>query len=166
MQLIFLFETNKTSKSDYKYVRSYLLNTGMDRKFKFSPLYLNGKGNYDKFENKINSLIKDYQGISKVFMFIDVDSISLNYDQAKLNKDIINYCKEKDFEIIWFKRTIEEVFWGEKTPQNKKNTKADEFLRKNIITKIDYSILNKETYDTLKNGESNLKFVFDKFINL
>lgn len=99
-------------------------------------------------------------------MFIDVDSISLNYDQAKLNKDIINYCKEKDFEIIWFKRTIEEAFWGEKTPQNKKNTKADEFLRKNIITKIDYSILNKETYDTLKNGESNLKFVFDKFINL
>ena len=49
-------------------------------------------------------------------MFIDVDSISLNYDQAKLNKDIINYCKEKDFEIIWFKRTIEEAFWGEKTP--------------------------------------------------
>lgn len=57
-------------------------------------------------------------------MFIDVDSISLNYDQAKLNKDIINYCKEKDFEIIWFKRTIEEVFWGEKTPQNKKKYKS------------------------------------------
>lgn len=63
-------------------------------------------------------------------MFIDVDSISLNYDQAKLNKDIINYCKEKDFEIIWFKRTIEEVFWGEKTPQNKKIQKQMNFCER------------------------------------
>ena len=56
MQLIFLFETNKKSKSDYKYVRSYLTYVGLDRKFKFSPIYMNGKGNYDKFEYQINSL--------------------------------------------------------------------------------------------------------------
>lgn len=43
MQLIFLFETNKKSKSDYKYVRSYLLNTGMDREFKFSPFIFKWK---------------------------------------------------------------------------------------------------------------------------
>ena len=59
MQLIFLFETNKKSKSDYKYVRSYLTYVGLDRKFKFSPIYMNGKGNYDKFEYQINSLNKE-----------------------------------------------------------------------------------------------------------
>lgn len=95
MQLIFLFETNSISKSDYKYVRSYLTKIEMIRRFKFSPLYLNGKGNYNKFEKKINSLIKSYSGESKVFMFIDVDSTSLNYDQIMLNKEIINYCIEK-----------------------------------------------------------------------
>lgn len=164
MQLIFLFETNSTSKSDYKYVRSYLTEIGMIRKFKFSPLYLNGKGNYNKFEKKINYLIKSYQGETKVFMFIDVDSTSLKYDQIKLNKEIIDYCNVKNYELIWFKRTIEEVFWGIKIPQNKKNIKADEFLRTNRISKVDFKILDIISYDALKNGESNLKNIFDKFL--
>jgi len=162
MQLIFLFETNSSSKSDYKYIRSYLLKLGMNRRYKFSPIYLNGKGNYNKSEKKINSLIKAYQGESKVFMFVDVDSITLNYDQIHLNQEIINYCDAKQYELVWFKRTIEEVFWGEKISQNKKNEKADEFLRKNRITKIDLNILNMEKYEKLQNGESNLKYIFDK----
>ena len=164
MQLIFLFETNSTSKSDYKYVRSYLTKIGMIRKFKFSPLYLNGKGNYNKFEKKINYLIKSYSGESKVFMFIDVDSTSLNYDQIKLNKEITDYCSEKNYELIWFKRTIEEVFLGAKIPQNKKNIKADEFLKKNQISNIDFKKLDISNYDVLNNGESNLKSIFDNFL--
>lgn len=165
MQLIFLFETNSTSKSDYKYVRSYLTKIEMIRKFKFSPLYLNGKGNYNKFEKKINYLIKSYSGESKVFMFIDVDSTSLSYDQIKLNKEITDYCKERNYELVWFKRTIEEVFWGTKISQNKKTAKADEFLRINQISKIDFRILNISNYDALKNGESNLKSIFDNFLS-
>lgn len=165
MQLIFLFETNSISKSDYKYVRSYLTKIEMIRRFKFSPLYLNGKGNYNKFEKKINLLIKSYSGESKVFMFIDVDSTSLNYDQIMLNKEIINYCIEKKFELIWFKRTIEEVFWGTKIPQNKKNIKADEFLRINQISKIDFQKLDISNYDVLKNGESNLNSIFKNFLS-
>ena len=120
MQLIFLFETNKISKSDYKYVRSYLTYMGLDRKFKYSPIYMNGKGNYDKFEAAINKFIKDYQGESKVIMFVDVDSTSLDYSQVILNNEIIKYCRDKNYELVWFKRTIEEVFWGEKVSQNKK----------------------------------------------
>ena len=165
MQLIFLFETNSKSQSDYKYVRSYLTKIEMIRKFKFSPLYLNGKGNYNKFEKKINYLIKSYLGESKVFMFIDVDSTSLNYDQIKLNREITNYCSEKNYELIWFKRTIEEVFWGAKIPQSKKTIKADEFLRKNQISNIDFKKLDISNYDFLKNGESNLKSVFDNFLS-
>lgn len=161
MQLIFLFETNSTSKSDYKYVRSYLLHENMNRKYKYSPIYLNGKGNYNKFEKKINQQIKNYLGESKVYMFIDVDSTSINYDQAKLNKEITSYCNQKGYYLIWFKRTIEEVFWKELIPQNKKNKLADEFLRSNQITKVNYEILNIQEYDKLKNGQSNIKYIFD-----
>lgn len=166
MQLIFLFETNSSNKSDYKYIRSYILNSDMDRKFKFSPIYLNGKGNYSKYENKIKALIKSYQGKSKVIMFIDVDSTSLNYDQIKLNEEIINYCDKNNYELVWFKRTIEEVFWGKKIPQNMKRVKADEFLRSNKILEINLNSLNKVSYNSLKNGESNLKFILDKYKTL
>lgn len=165
MQLIFLFETNKKSKSDYKYVRSYLIYAGLDRKFKFSPIYMNGKGNYNKFEYQINSLKKDYQGGSKVIMFVDVDSTSLDHSQVILNNEIIKYCNDKNYELVWFKRTIEEVFWGEKVSQNKKNDKANDFLKKNRISKIDFTKLNKENYNDLNNSESNLKNVIDKIVS-
>ena len=147
MQLILLFETTMNNKSDYKYVRSYILNVGLNRKFKLSPLYLNGKGNFNKCEKNIRSLIKDYQGESKVIMFIDVDSTSINFDQVRLNRDIMNYCHKNDYDLVWFKRTIEEVFWGERINQSNKNNKADEFLRTNRIKKIDLNTLNKKSYE-------------------
>lgn len=164
MQLIFLFETNSKSESDYKYVRSYLQTIKVERKYKYSPIYLNGKGNYNKQERNINAKIKKYDGISKVILFVDVDSTSLHYDQIKLNNEIINYCNLKKYEIVWFKRTIEEVFLNKKIEHSQKTKMADDFLRKDEIKKVNYSKLSISKYENLKNGESNMKYVLDRIL--
>lgn len=71
MQLIFLFETNSKSESDYKYVRSYILSLNLERKFKYSKVYMRGKGNFNKQERTINSLIKKYDGESNLKFILD-----------------------------------------------------------------------------------------------
>ena len=47
---------------------------------------------------------------------------------------------------------------------NHKTKFADDFLRKNMINDVNFNKLNISSYEKLKNGESNLKFIFDKII--
>lgn len=124
MQFIFLVETDSISKSDYKFIRSYLTLIHAPRTDKYSPIYLNGKGNYKKKQTQINNLIKQYRdsgGQSRVFLCMDVDSINIIQDQSDMNQKIIEYAHLKGYEIIWFKRTVEEVFCGKKVTKKKRH---------------------------------------------
>jgi len=92
MQFILLFESNNKSKTDYKYFSALkeLMIKGRTGN-KFSPVFMNGKGNYDKFDKQINTLRLKYSGESLVIFFLDVDSGDTDYIQkAFLSKIMID----------------------------------------------------------------------------
>lgn len=67
VQLIFVVEAKKSSKSDWIYIKGtidyfYEYNrTGL----KLSPVYMDGKGNYKQKEKEVKSLISQYSKASK-----------------------------------------------------------------------------------------------------
>ena len=54
MQFIFLVESDSKSKSDYQYIYASInyFYSFIKGEHKFSPIYMSGKGNYNKFYNK------------------------------------------------------------------------------------------------------------------
>lgn len=85
-------------------------------------------------------------------------------EQDAINKDIARYCKEKQFEMVWFNKTIEHVFIG-KLIKKEKNNIAKDFVRKQLINKVDINRLNKSLVIKHNQGESNLKKVIDKLLS-
>ena len=67
----------------------------------------------------------------------------------------------KNYELVWFNKTIEQVFIIE-IIKKKKDETAKNFLRKQLINKVDINCFNKENISKHKQGESNLKRIMDK----
>ncbi len=156
--------------SDYKYIKAFLNQYyNIRTSVKLNPIHLHGKTNYNKKEKEINKMIKRYHKSqntdqeSVVFFCLDVDNPDLN-DNEKLNKEIENYCKGKNYELIWFYRDVEEVFWGKRCKKEEKIDKANQFLIKNVILSYDISKLEN---NNVKKGisTSNLKIVVDKYFH-
>ena len=93
-------------------------------------------------------------------MFIDLDSPTTNIEQKILNKDIFEYCNAKRYHLVWFNKTIENVFLG-KVIKKDKEKEADDFLRKNKIKDIDICKLSVPNLFNSKPGESNIKVILD-----
>ena len=55
LQLVFVLETNKQCNSDWIYIKDTIEHFYEYERtqVKFSPLYMNGKGNYRKKENRL-----------------------------------------------------------------------------------------------------------------
>ena len=62
LQLVFVVETNKTCKSDWIYIKDTIKYFyEYDRtQIKFSPVYMDGKGNYRNKEKEVKQLINQY----------------------------------------------------------------------------------------------------------
>lgn len=158
MQLLFCVE-NKDS--DSLYINKLLKELYSIRGTKINFISFNGKGNYNKVEDVINS--KSICIETKVIYVIDTDK-QTNPDDVKLNQDIINYCKEKNYEIIWFCENIEECILGKKVNRSEKTNLARQFMRKKDIEK---SILEKfkiGDYNKLTNKKSNFDIVIKKYL--
>ncbi len=164
MQLIFLLETQKANQSDYIYIHSFLNFFYQKCGDKYSEIYMNGKGNYDKKEKQIQEKMAKYIGHSEVFICIDVDCVQLDYNQKELNKKIEIYASQHQYHVIWFKGTIEEVFCGERVTNKQKTMRANHFLRTNEIQRLELKKLEIKNYDILKNGESNIKYILDSYL--
>lgn len=160
MQLIIIAETKTITGSDYKYIKEFIKENYGIRGNKLSPIPLNGKQNYHKKERIINQYIDSYPSESIVIMFIDLDSPTTNIEQKILNKDIFEYCNAKRYHLVWFNKTIENVFLG-KVIKKDKEKEADDFLRKNKIKDIDICKLSVPNLFNSKPGESNIKVILD-----
>lgn len=63
IQLIFCIETNKQADTDFIYINEVIKEFyQLDPHIKISPLYMDGKGNYNtsKIERKISKFKKEY----------------------------------------------------------------------------------------------------------
>lgn len=126
IQLIIAVEANKESKSDYRYIDSFIKRYFKIGTNKISYVYMGSKRNYsDKgIKNQINSLIKSYKktGESHVIYCFDTDDFSVSPDHQandeKIKKELVCNC-----DIVWFNRDIEEVFIGSRLENSEKKDK-------------------------------------------
>ena len=135
-QHIFVVECNKTSKSDWYYIRKLLTSSYFSIDLQTTPLhpvFMDGKTNYasEDVKNEINSLIQAFPERSSVHFVFDVDR-GLTKDK-KLNEKIIAYLSGQVFakgivpDIIWFNKNIECVLLGHSVSDNKKAETARNF---------------------------------------
>lgn len=96
--------------------------------------------------SKVESYIKSYGGNeSKVIYCFDTDDIYKDSDNLRFLNEVTDYCKSKEYELIWFCRDIEEVFTGKRVPENEKQQRANQYIRKHeyerlSMSKLGYSI--------------------------
>lgn len=156
MQYIFLVETTQKCKSDELYIKSFLNNFYSFPGDKLTFEYMNGKTNFDRFDNKIKTDINKYKGKTFVFICYDIDNpkdATVYAKNKKINEEIENYAKENNYKTIWFNPDIENVFIGKSVSNDLKKKTAEKFYAKENIKTIDLKKCKNRT---------NIKEVIDK----
>ena len=109
IQLIIAVEANKESRSDYRYIDSFIKRYFKIGTNKISYVYMGSKMNYsDKGINKqITSLINSYKrtGESHVIYCFDTDDFSVSPDH-QANDEKIKKNLGHNSDIVWFNRDI------------------------------------------------------------
>ena len=171
-QLIFCVEANKSSKSDYIYIKNtvdrfYIYNNA---DIKLSPVYMGGRGNYNKNNilTKINSLISQYKagtktGNSIIIYCFDCDNYDSDPQDALFLENARSFCSERGYELVWFCRDIEQVYTGAKCHDRDKKKVAESFAKSRQIKTINADELRHSVY---KDKASNLCSVLDKYLHL
>lgn len=157
-QFIFLCECDGRCQSDYLYISRSLRYAYDLAGNKLSPVFLAGKGNYDKKAKEILRLKKKYQGESLVFVAIDLDKD--NNENKEKNKKVEDYCKKNGYHFIWFHLDVEDVFLGKTVPQEEKGKKAKSYDPR----KTPFDEKNLKSTDR-KRHASNLFAVMDEFLS-
>ena len=173
MLALFLVETkDRKHDSDLMYIKALIGHRYLSGKTKIDYIYMNGKGNYNRIEGKVHEKIKRYRSAPQsdkkveVFLCVDTDVISgsgTSQENIARNQEIINYCKAKGWNIVWFCEDIEEAFLGHKISDKDKVKTATAFYSKGSIVDSDISKLSINNYDQLKSGTSNITAVLDQF---
>lgn len=166
-QILLCVETNKQARTDYKYIvetikRFYVLNP----KIIHRPIFLESKTKYkanDKVK-EINKYINDYKkfGNTTVIYFIDTDDYDVSSETKLLYDNIQSYCSDNKYELVYFSKDVEDVFWGFQVDNSKKVDKADEFTRKKVIETV---LVDKLQSNKMKRHNSNILLVLDKYWN-
>ncbi len=167
-QIIFVVETNKQNESDYIYIRSvlkswYCIMSRNDIKIS-KPVYMDGKGNYDKKTvcDAIEKKKKEYKnGSSHVIFCFDTDKYDSNQEALEEFKKEKCYCDNNGYDFVWFCHDVEEVFLGKSVAKNEKKEKAREYERNKGIENLDKKALEAKTPSTRR---SNLVLILNKYI--
>lgn len=169
LQLIFVVETNKKCKSDWIYIKDTI-----DRfyqydqaQIKFSPVYMDGKGNFKNKEKEISSLISQYAAgnktnQTKVIFCFDCDDYDSKPEDAEFLVNAKRYCDEKEYDFIWFCKDIERVYLGKKVDDSRKKKESETFKAKKLIDAVDKSKLIVKTY---RANTSNIMTVIDQYLS-
>ena len=182
MHLVFVVETTENNDSDKMYISKYIsiccpqLKESPDNLL--SWVYLNGKGNYRKGSvlKKVNDLIARYnrfhpnENDTYVLYCVDIDDTNQTAsaeENKQINKEIEAFCRKEGYELVWFNRTIEEVFLGRTVKQAKdKKREANAFMKKKTsIDDFPPERLKKSFYSESVRKSTNLGFVLDVLVN-
>ena len=148
LQLIFVVETNKHSKSDWIYIKETVEHFySYDRtQVKLSAVYMDGKGNYNsnKKEREIKALISQYQSTSKT-----------NHTNVIYCFDCDDYDNKID--------DVEQVYIGKKVADSQKGKEAARFKTRKQISTVDSKKLLMEEYQS---NTSNIMRVLDQYPEL
>lgn len=162
-QILLCVETNKTARTDYKYIdatiKRFYVN---DRKIVYRPIFLETKTKYNAKDKvkEIKDAIKKYPGETSVIYFIDVDDYDVSSETQILYNNIKSYCESNGYELVFFKKDVEDVYLGHSVAKDEKVKKAEEFTRKKLIETVDEAKLRSEIH---KQHTSNILNVLDLF---
>ena len=155
MQLIFVVEASKESKSDFYYISETLKEFYNILGHKITP-----KGNFNKKQEEINKNTSKYKGVSKIFFCYDIDNPTSPI--YSLNKSIEVYAKAKGYETIWFYENVEQVYIKNDVHDSEKTKTAKKFVAHNLIR----SVVEKDLSQTIisRKKSSNILTVIDKYL--
>ena len=163
-QLLFCVESNKKAHTDTVYINSTINRFYTnDRKVVYRPIFLESKTKYnDKGKvREIKDRIKGFPGETKVIYFIDVDDYDVSHATKELFDSIEKYCDDNDYELVYFCRDIEDVYWGDSISKDEKVKKAESFNRNKLI---DSEKEEKLKVKSKKRHCSNILVVLDKYL--
>ena len=167
LQLIFVVEANKKSKTDRIYIKETI-----DRFYKYnvahlklSTVYMDGKNKYLSKVKEVNLLISQYSvasanNVTKVIYCFDCD----DYDSNPVDKEFLEktqeFCKANNYEYVWFCKDIERVYLGKKIEDGHKNSEATRFKANKLINGVSDSRLNGKS---ISRNMSNILRVLDRY---
>lgn len=168
LQLIFAVESNQKSKSDWIYIKETIDHFyRYDRAHvKFSPVYMDGKGNYKIKEKEIKSLTSQYCAVSKanhteVIYCFDCDEYDIEKEDADFLNEVQQYCESRGYAFVWFCKDIERVYTGKKIDRSQKAKTAAAFKSKKRIAAVDGGRLSVDRY---QKNTSNLMRILDRYL--
>lgn len=165
VQIIFCVEANSQSKSDYIYVKSLLqYRYAFDgNQPKYKPIFMNSKSRYNQQEKTIQKLTKMHErtGPTRVVMCVDEDDDTP--DSFALNPAITAYCQKMNYDLVWFRKDIEDVFIHKKVASKEKGKTAASFASNKGIENVVLADLNHNVPLT-RNMTSNLITILDPII--
>lgn len=167
-QILFCVESNKQACTDSMYIDKTIKSFfEIDNEISINYIYMNGKSRYK--DNKILKEIRNYiktaenRKISTTVIYcIDTDNYDTVPEDCQLNKEIKAFCKRNNYELVWFCRTIEEVFLHRIVDSSKKVIEAKNFV---IKQNFDYSISPNLSNSNNSRKKSNLLLIVDKYLN-
>ena len=162
-QILLCVETNKKSRTDYKYISETIKKFyNDDKKIIYRPIFLETKTRYKEKSvlKEIKDRIKQFKGTTNVIYFIDYDDCNLSSETKKLFEEIERYCQNNSYDFVFFVDDIEDVYWGYPVSDCEKVKKADEFSRKKVIETVNECCLKDSTY---KRHTSNILNILDKY---
>lgn len=156
LQLIFVTE----SKNDYPYISSTIKALyDCSKDIRLDNAEMKGKNNYgdESVIKKINDLKWGFEGTSIVIYCYDTDDIFNRREDVEYEKKIVEYCNRNNYELVWFCRTIEEVFIGNTINEDKEKV-MKRYIRNNEISSFIFDDCN-----TKHKRRTNLLAVVDKY---
>ncbi len=162
-QILLCVETNKKARTDYLYIvatiKKYYID---DRKIIQRPIFLDSKTKYNAKDKvkEINKAIKEFSGETKVIYFIDVDDYNISAETQTLFDNIKHYCKENEYDFVFFYKDVEDVYLGSSVRDDEKVKRAEEFKRKKLIENVKEENLRS---DTFRKHTSNILSILDLY---
>lgn len=172
IQIIFVVETNNISKTDDMYISKLIKDnydlSSNDITYKF--VHMGNKYLY-KGKKVITDIRKfvniNKKGINHIIYCFDTDRIDTNIESIEFFKQVEIYCKNNDYELIWFCYDIENVFIGKSVSDDKKVSFATNYFSKNInYNKSIVKRLSTNDNEVKTNKKSNILLILNKYFKI
>lgn len=157
MQLILVMETRKSCNSDYRYIKTTIDYFYKPRSYSIKPVYAKTKSELLNQEKKINDERSKYNGESIVAVCADYDR-----PDDLLNEQLIKYCTNKAFELIWMNRNIEHVYLDQAIVADKEKMSRTFLKNADFILSALTNLNNNSPIKCMRS--SNILCVLDKYL--
>ena len=161
--LLIIVETRKGANTDDTYIKETIKRfyPGMHN-FTTKFIYIESKSAFNsKNVNRDIKVYVSYSTVVGIIQCIDLDDYDTSIIAQNLNNKIEQYCQKKNYDLVWFCKNVEDVYYfNTRIEKNKKVIKAKQFIQNNMIETIDEKNLKSQIYSK---GHSNILNVLDKY---